>query len=471
MKHKVVEELRKIKTEHGGEDIFIDISRFSSIIYDRLRGDEMDAEREWLVIAAKLGAYSRLKNASLSGDIHKEATILVNILHTNKQANIDFAEEIIGYFASLFTDEKLMFTRQSVASSTPLKSTSQITAPKPVSPIQRGTYSQIPPSSSMPMQTPAPPTSSSAAQSNTTIRRTKKEREWWLVPFIILEFALLGVTIFISDRLELNIYFLLPVFYIVMNIINFLILMVKKGETLTGFLKSNTGLLVIRAIILFILILAGLLSTNIPASTRWVWTILQLVFLVFIFWAVFIEWKNNSKGFNSYGVIMTIWIALAMLANTYFPNISARPINAITNLVVGRSVMGEVYYEERGFLGIYSTTGNGRYVSNYWIYEGEFVNGDFNGIGKVTWEDGVVYEGEFINNNFNGRGTMIWPDGTRYEGDYADDKRHGNGTYHYSDGSWYEGEWANGERHGQGTMTEADGSVKSGHWENNQFIE
>ena len=38
----------------------------------------------------------------------------------------------------------------------------------------------------------------------------------------------------------------------------------------------------------------------------------------------------------------------------------------------------------------------GVYFDNSYVYEGMFKNGDFNGIGRIVYEDGDIYEGEFV---------------------------------------------------------------------------
>ena len=53
----------------------------------------------------------------------------------------------------------------------------------------------------------------------------------------------------------------------------------------------------------------------------------------------------------------------------------------------------------------------GRFEFEGGYYEGEFLDGQFNGYGKYYFADsGKLYEGEFKNNNMDGKGVMIWPD-------------------------------------------------------------
>lgn len=65
----------------------------------------------------------------------------------------------------------------------------------------------------------------------------------------------------------------------------------------------------------------------------------------------------------------------------------------------------------------------------------------------------------------NGMGRLTWPDGVEYVGMFKDDKFHGQGVYHWADGKTYTGGWLDGVQHGNGTIL-SKGMIKVGHWEN-----
>ncbi len=68
--------------------------------------------------------------------------------------------------------------------------------------------------------------------------------------------------------------------------------------------------------------------------------------------------------------------------------------------------------------GMFSTqnaTGEG------WTYEGDWVNGHWEGIGTSAWSSGQVYSGEYSNDVAKGEGTFDFPDGTHFEGEFEDD--------------------------------------------------
>jgi hypothetical protein len=66
-----------------------------------------------------------------------------------------------------------------------------------------------------------------------------------------------------------------------------------------------------------------------------------------------------------------------------------------------------------------------------------------------------LYEGWFVNNSKNGKGRLI-KDNIVYEGDFADDLYHGIGTLTFSDGTKYKSQFEKGKRHGEGEIIFAD---------------
>ena len=60
------------------------------------------------------------------------------------------------------------------------------------------------------------------------------------------------------------------------------------------------------------------------------------------------------------------------------------------------------------------------------IYEGDFVDNKFQGIGKYIDEDGDYYEGEWLNDKKHGKGKEYYKNGDiKYEGEFIDDKYQG----------------------------------------------
>jgi hypothetical protein len=104
-------------------------------------------------------------------------------------------------------------------------------------------------------------------------------------------------------------------------------------------------------------------------------------------------------------------------------------------------------------------------------YEGEIVDGEPQGFGILTFNNGDKYTGDFENNWFHGVGLFEWSNGDVYVyiGDFDEGLRTGFGIYTRPSGDQYEGDWLNGERHGYGIYTYPDGTTDKGMWKNNQF--
>jgi hypothetical protein len=93
--------------------------------------------------------------------------------------------------------------------------------------------------------------------------------------------------------------------------------------------------------------------------------------------------------------------------------------------------------------------GHGKFVQNglkntSWYYEGNFVDGCFDGEGMVVNNNGITAVGNFKNNMLNGAGKQYVDKGLLFDGLFADNVRHGYGKL-YKDGEIvYEGNFNNG---------------------------
>jgi hypothetical protein len=139
------------------------------------------------------------------------------------------------------------------------------------------------------------------------------------------------------------------------------------------------------------------------------------------------------------------------------------------------SYFGELLYEGGYLNGEYNGKGK-KYFNSYLIYEGEFLNGkkqgwgiDYSYFGKKfegeiidgKWKKGkeykdgkLIYEGEFLNGKRNGKGKLYdlhySSNELRYEGEFLNGKKNGEGKEYEDDGSKYEGEYSNGKKNGKG---------------------
>ncbi|KAG8558042.1 hypothetical protein GDO81_016833 [Engystomops pustulosus] len=151
-------------------------------------------------------------------------------------------------------------------------------------------------------------------------------------------------------------------------------------------------------------------------------------------------------------------------------------------------------YEGELVNGLYEGEGVAYYKDGN-IYRGLFSEGLMHGKGMYTWADGLIYEGEFFMNFPMGDGVYTWPDGSRYEGqvykairhgtgvhlsidqqvsyvgEWCMGKRHGKGTIYYNaEGtSWYEGEWIHNRKEGWGVQRFPSGNIYEGQWKADRF--
>lgn len=94
--------------------------------------------------------------------------------------------------------------------------------------------------------------------------------------------------------------------------------------------------------------------------------------------------------------------------------------------------------------------------------------------GKINIEkiaNGSSYEGNFVDGRYNGKGIYFNPEKNEtYKGTFKDGKINGFAVQHRADGSVYEGFFENNSRIGKGRNISEDGSVTEGHWEDDKFI-
>jgi hypothetical protein len=114
--------------------------------------------------------------------------------------------------------------------------------------------------------------------------------------------------------------------------------------------------------------------------------------------------------------------------------------------------------------------GQGRVVwSNGAIYTGQFQFGKYHGLGVYVWPSGKKFVGRWENGIKNGHGLYTWPNGKKYDGEYKDGLKHGYGRMIWADGSTYYGGFKCNQRHGRGVQTDlADAVVHCGLWKNDQ---
>eukprot|EP00350_Pseudokeronopsis_sp_OXSARD2_P007106 CAMPEP_0170548592 /NCGR_PEP_ID=MMETSP0211-20121228/6870_1 /TAXON_ID=311385 /ORGANISM="Pseudokeronopsis sp., Strain OXSARD2" /LENGTH=194 /DNA_ID=CAMNT_0010854203 /DNA_START=510 /DNA_END=1090 /DNA_ORIENTATION=- len=87
------------------------------------------------------------------------------------------------------------------------------------------------------------------------------------------------------------------------------------------------------------------------------------------------------------------------------------------------------------------------------IYIGNFFKGKKNGKGRFQWNDGSYYEGDFVDGHFQGFGRYYFADLDKYyEGEFRFSNMEGRGIETWNDGKRYEGDFKNGKKDGQGDV-------------------
>jgi hypothetical protein len=98
-------------------------------------------------------------------------------------------------------------------------------------------------------------------------------------------------------------------------------------------------------------------------------------------------------------------------------------------------------------------------------YEGWWKDGWMSGHGRFSIF-GATYEGDFLEGNKCGKGRMTFPNKSEYDGEWKDNVPWGAGVMKGEDG-WYDGEFVSGMREGKGKCEYECGDVYEGQWSNN----
>ena len=80
-----------------------------------------------------------------------------------------------------------------------------------------------------------------------------------------------------------------------------------------------------------------------------------------------------------------------------------------------------------------------------WSYDGETVDGRFNGAGVLVTASADRFEGQWSNGKLNGFGVLRRANGERYAGDWKDDKPNGLGELRRADGTLVSGAFVDGK--------------------------
>lgn len=83
------------------------------------------------------------------------------------------------------------------------------------------------------------------------------------------------------------------------------------------------------------------------------------------------------------------------------------------------------------------------------MYQGQTLNGKFEGYGRMTHANGDIYQGQWHSGMAHGIGTFCDTQGSLYEGNWEEDQQHGKGTEYWDYYKIkYEGDFVSGKKTG-----------------------
>lgn len=143
----------------------------------------------------------------------------------------------------------------------------------------------------------------------------------------------------------------------------------------------------------------------------------------------------------------------------------SRAVAAVLAVLILGTVSGfwlRSYYEVQNQLTGQIRTGLGTYT-------GETNFGVFNGSGSFAFQSGALYEGEWLDYQLEGQGKLFVPLEGTYTGMFSNSMKDGQGTFVWKNGDSYSGDWKEDAINGEGVYTFSDGSTMEGRFQNNAF--
>lgn len=188
--------------------------------------------------------------------------------------------------------------------------------------------------------------------------------------------------------------------------------------------------------------------------------------------------RGNGKAEIAYLVILFLMTSLAgcqaplrLAPDARLPDGSLYQGDVVDGLFEGHGTLrydDREYYQGNFEKGRFQ--GEGELVNNKWHYVGHFSEGHLEGYGELTSPNGV-YKGEFSDDMFNGEGLFIHPDGSTIEGAFKDDEPV-NASATAPGESWrYEGEFEGWLWNGEGAYHDEEGGVYEGRFEQGEIVQ
>ncbi|XP_074583042.1 uncharacterized protein LOC141839238 [Curcuma longa] len=178
-----------------------------------------------------------------------------------------------------------------------------------------------------------------------------------------------------------------------------------------------------------------------------------LIFLLFLYL------RNDSPLFANVLLFSSLFTAASLVARRF--DLFRRGATAVRRVSSVEWSIGGVERKEKR-AGRRIVREGVEFYSNGDFYEGEFHKGQCNGSGVYNFFGKGRYEGDWVDGKYDGYGIESWARGSRYRGQYRQGLRNGYGVYKFYSGDSYAGEWVSGQSHGVGTQTCSDGSCYFG---------
>ena len=154
-------------------------------------------------------------------------------------------------------------------------------------------------------------------------------------------------------------------------------------------------------------------------------------------------------------------------ANFIYPVINILKNDIRNKRNIGNYMNGKYVWEDgKYYMGQFQNNlPNGKGIKYYpngnILYEGDFINGKFEGNGKYNYDNGNYFIGKYKNGLRIGKGIIYYNNGSvMFEGEYVNGEKEGNGKYIWEDGQYYLGQWKNSLRHGKGILYYSNGNIK-----------
>ncbi|XP_058754180.1 uncharacterized protein LOC131627353 [Vicia villosa] len=195
----------------------------------------------------------------------------------------------------------------------------------------------------------------------------------------------------------------------------------------------------------FIFYFSFLGSDEVPTSEN--------LLLALIFIAVALYFASRNKGLINHGVsVVKQWYD----GNVKRFGLTKTESKPVQWFIGGSTTKGVTTTKKK------SVREGVEFYSNGDFYEGEFHKGRSNGSGVYNYFVNGRYEGDWVDGRYDGYGIESWARGSRYKGQYRKGMRHGYGVYRFYTGDSFSGEWCNGQSHGMGLQTCSDASTYVG---------